>query len=73
VAIVGKAVDEKRKSLHKHYHPNKIFAGSTSISTLPLLINRYKNDETLIYVCRNKTCLQPVTAIEAALKQMNIK
>ena len=73
VAIVGKAVDEKRKSFNKHYYPNKIFAGSTSISSLPLLINRFKNDETLIYVCRNKTCLQPETHIETALKQMNIK
>ena len=73
VAIVGKSVDEKRKSLNKHYYPNKIFAISAETSTLPLLINRFKKDETLIYVCRNKTCLQPVKDVEAALKQMQIK
>ena len=73
VAIVGKSVDEKRKNLNKHYHPNKIFAGSASESSLPLLLNRYNKDETLIYVCKNKTCLKPVKEIEEALIQMNIE
>ena len=73
VAIVGKSVDEKRKSLNKYYYPNKIFAMSAETSTLPLLRNRFKKDETLIYVCRNKTCLQPVKDVEDALKQMQIK
>lgn len=71
VAIVGKSVDEKRKSLNKHYFPNRIFAGSAISSSLPLLKNRYVKDETLIYVCQNKTCLQPVKEIEDAHKQMN--
>ena len=70
LAIVGKSVDEKRKNLNKHYYPNKIFAGSTSESSLPLLLNRYKKDETLIYVCKNKTCLTPVKEIEEAIKYL---
>ena len=70
LAIVGKSVDEKRKNLNKHYYPNKIFAGSTSESSLPLLLNRYKKDETLIYVCKNKTCLAPVKEIEEAIKYL---
>lgn len=73
LAIVGKSVDEKRKNLNKHYYPNKIFVGSASESSLPLLLNRYKKDETLIYVCKNKTCLAPVKEIEEALKQMQIE
>lgn len=73
LAIVGKSVDEKRKILHKHYHPNKIFAGSASESSLPLLLNRYKKDETLIYVCKNKSCLAPVKEIEEALSQMQME
>ena len=71
LAIVGKSVDEKRKILNKHYHPNKIFVGSTSESSLPLLLNRYKKDETFIYVCKNNACLTPVKEIEDALKQMD--
>ncbi|MCX6294833.1 MAG: thioredoxin domain-containing protein [Bacteroidetes bacterium] len=73
LAIVGKSVDEKRKSLNKHYNPNRIFAGSTTQSLLPLLKNRYTEKETLIYVCTNKTCLQPVKEIEKALQLMNIE
>ncbi len=73
LAIVGKAVDEKRKSLHKHYIPNKIFAGSASESSLPLLLNRQKREETLIYVCRNNTCSAPVKEMDEALKQMQLE
>lgn len=73
LAIVGKSVDEKRKILNKHYYPNKIFVGSASESSLPLLLNRYKKDETFIYVCKNNTCSAPVKEIEDALKQMTIE
>ena len=73
LAIVGKSVDEKRKNLNKHYYPNKIFVGSASESSLPLLLNRYKKDETLIYVCKNKVCLAPVKELEEALQLMNIE
>lgn len=70
LAIVGKSVDEKKKTLNKHYYPNRIFAGSASESSLPLLLNRYKKEETLIYVCKNHTCSAPVTTIEEAIKQI---
>ena len=71
IAIVGKSVDEKRKLLNKHYFPNKIFAGSATENSLPLLKNRFVEKKTLIYVCRNKTCQQPVNEVEEALQQLN--
>jgi uncharacterized protein YyaL (SSP411 family) len=67
VAIVGKAVDEKRKALNKHYLPNVIFAGSKKDSMLPLIENRYVKDKTLIYVCSNKTCKAPVDEVSEAV------
>jgi uncharacterized protein YyaL (SSP411 family) len=70
VAIVGKAVDEKYKSFQKHYLPNVIFAGSSSESALPLLKNRFTENETFIYVCENKTCFKPVSEVDEALKQI---
>jgi uncharacterized protein YyaL (SSP411 family) len=73
VAIVGKAVDEKRKALNKHYIPNKIFAGSATESNLPLLKNRFMEQETLIYVCENKTCLAPVKTTDEALRQLKTR
>ena len=70
VSIVGKSVDEKRKSFKKHYLPNMIFAGSVGESNLPLLKDRFIPEQTLIYVCSNNTCNKPVTNTSEALQQM---
>jgi uncharacterized protein YyaL (SSP411 family) len=70
VAIVGKSVDEKKKTFNKHYFPNRIFVGSAKESNLPLLKNRYLAEQTLIYVCVNKTCNQPVAEVGDALIQI---
>jgi len=70
VAIVGKDVDEKKRAFNKYYLPNTIFAGSISESKLPLLKNRYKENETWIYVCTNNTCKAPVKSVEEAIKLM---
>lgn len=71
IAIVGKSVDEKKKSFNKHYLPNGIFVCNASESSLPLLKNRFMESKTFIYVCENKTCKQPVTEVDDALQQIN--
>jgi len=71
IAIVGKAVDEKYRSFQKHYLPNVIFAVSAAQSSLPLLQNRFVENETFIYVCENKTCRQPVNDVKEALHLLN--
>jgi hypothetical protein len=63
VVIVGKDVDEKHAALRQLYLPTLIFAGSRKASDMPLLKNRYKEGQTLIYVCRNKTCLAPLSEV----------
>jgi uncharacterized protein YyaL (SSP411 family) len=73
LAIVGKSVDEKYLALRKHYLPNVIFAGSAEESTLPLLNNRYVKNQTLIYVCSDKTCLQPVSDVDDAIDLLKKK
>jgi len=70
VSIVGNSVDEKYRSFQKHYLPNVIFAGSSSNSSLPLVKNRFVDNETYIYVCSNKTCFEPVRQVDEALKQI---
>ncbi len=70
VCLVGKAVDELRKELLEHYIPNAIFVYSKSASETALLKDRYKNEETLIYVCQDHTCNNPVKSINDALKQL---
>jgi uncharacterized protein len=71
VAIVGKSVDEIYKNFQKHYIPNVIFAGSAAQSSLPLLQNRFTEDQTRVYVCTGRSCLAPVKSAEEALKQIN--
>lgn len=70
VSIVGKSVDEKRRSFHKHYLPNKIFAGSETENALPLLKGKYVKGQTLIYICSNNTCSAPVSETSEAIRQM---
>jgi uncharacterized protein len=69
VAIVGKDYLKIRKEIDSRYYPNKILTGTTIESDLPLLENRIANgDETLIYVCYNKTCQLPVKTVEEAFE-----
>ncbi|MGB1309078.1 MAG: thioredoxin domain-containing protein [Oceanihabitans sp.] len=67
VAIVGENVKQKIKELHQTYLPNKLIAGSESASNQPLLVKRYVESETLIYVCVNSACKLPVTKTEEAI------
>lgn len=68
IAIVGKDVNKKRKEFNNHYLINKIFVGSQTSSTLPLLENKFLPEETLIYVCLDKNCQMPVTEVKEVLE-----
>jgi len=70
VVIVGKSVNEKLLALYKQSSPNVIFALSDKKSDLPLLKNRYVDKQTLIYVCKNNSCLLPTESTEDAIKQI---
>lgn len=67
-AIVGNNVNEKLLQAWQHGLTNTIFAVTKTSSELPLLKNRYKQNQTLIYVCKNYTCRQAVNSVEEALK-----
>uniref|UniRef100_UPI003567A23D thioredoxin domain-containing protein n=1 Tax=Seonamhaeicola sp. TaxID=1912245 RepID=UPI003567A23D len=68
VAIVGPKAKQKIEELNQTYLPNKLIAGSLVKSNLPLLINRYNPDKTLIYVCINKACKLPLSEVNKAIK-----
>ncbi len=71
VCVVGKAVDEFINEFKEHYIPNAIFVYSKTASEIALLKERYKPDETVIYVCQNYTCSAPVKTVNETLKQLN--
>jgi len=71
VAISGINSKDKLKDLDEFYIPNILISGSESNSNLPLLKNKFIEDDTYIYVCVNGTCKMPVTTIEKAVKQIS--
>lgn len=70
IVIIGDEAEEFRKELQQHYLPMTSFAGSIKNSELPLIEGRWKKGETLIYVCKNKTCLLPVKTVKEALSML---
>ena len=71
IALVGEDFLQFRKEVDSQYYPNKILTGTFSRSQLPLLENRTaKTDETLIFVCYNKTCQLPVKTVKEAFLQL---
>jgi uncharacterized protein YyaL (SSP411 family) len=70
VAIVGNEWQKKLSDLQTNYLPNTIFLGGSSEGTISLLQNKMLQGKTMIYVCENKTCQQPVEEAGEALKQI---
>lgn len=72
IAITGAKAKEKLRDLQKHYLPTALYSGGIK-EDLPLLKNKLIDGKTMIYVCQNKICRQPVETVEAALKEMTNK
>jgi uncharacterized protein YyaL (SSP411 family) len=70
VAIVGPDAVSLQRQMNHYLLPNVITIGTATASQLPLLSDKFKPGETLIYVCRNKTCLLPVKTVAEALEQI---
>lgn len=70
IVISGKDALAVRQELHRSYFPFAVTVGSDSKSELPLLQGREPKSETLIYVCKNKTCQLPVTDVADAIRQI---
>ena len=65
VAILGDNAMKVNLEMQKKYLPTAVFAGGIS-ENLPLLQNRLVDNKTVIYVCQNKTCYNPVhSALDA--------
>lgn len=70
VAIVGENYLDLRHSMQSEYRPNAIYVGSQKNGSLALLRNRYREGETLIYICVQGACQLPVSSASEALIQM---
>lgn len=70
VAIAGSKGLEKAQQLNSYYLPNILIAGSLSESKIPLMENRFNENDTYIYVCVDGTCKLPVTDVLESIKQL---
>lgn len=70
LAICGKNAMQNALEIQKHYLPNIIISGSTKVSVLPFLKDRFINGEDLFYVCQHKTCDLPENKLDIVLKKL---
>jgi uncharacterized protein YyaL (SSP411 family) len=70
VAISGKEAMAKTIQLQSYYLPNILIAGATKKSKLPILENRFVDNETYIYVCVNKACKKPEKDVATAVAKI---
>ena len=68
IAIVGKNAHQIRKQLQAHFLPNGFYLGGETDTELSVLNGKLVEGKTLIYVCENHTCKQPVESVEEALE-----
>lgn len=74
ICAIGEKAAAWRIEMDKEPFFNKIFAGTSANSQLPILKDRNKiNGKSAIYVCYNKTCKLPVHTVQEAIKQINFE
>jgi hypothetical protein len=68
VAVLGNNANEMISEMKKTFCPNVLWAFSKSESKIPILANRYFDEKSLIYVCREGVCQLPVDSPFKALE-----
>ena len=67
VSIIGNESQQMSLDLQKNYLPNVLFAGGNDLS-IPVLADKKIDNETIIYVCYDGTCLAPSKSIEEVIR-----
>ena len=70
IIVIGPKAREFSREIQKEYFTNILFQQSSVASELPFLKDRYSENETLIYVCKNNVCFAPEDSVEAALSKL---
>ncbi len=72
IAIVGPNAVSLLKQLRPKIEAQAVYLGTTSKSEISLLRDKVpRKGQTLIYVCKDRTCKLPVTSVEDALTQID--
>lgn len=73
LAVCGPKALEYLSEINQKYLPNIIVAGTNKVSSLPFLENRFSEDQTVLYLCQNKTCDLPTTDFEQIITEISLK
>jgi uncharacterized protein YyaL (SSP411 family) len=71
LAICGTKAKHYSAEINKQYRPHVVLSGSDEPSSLAFLKNRLPQNETLFYVCKNKSCGLPTADFENVNKDLN--
>lgn len=69
--IIGKDYKKYEKQLRTKFRPDILYVGTEKESKIPIFKDRYKKGETLIYICKNNVCNQPLNSVSEAKKVLN--
>ena len=74
IAVMGAKALDSLAEINQHYIPNKIVMAANKMDkNFPLLKDKtVSSDQTLIYLCKDYACLQPVSTVEALINAMVI-
>lgn len=72
IAILGENAEEKARELLQYHIPNKVLSYSNEASALPLLKNRFVDQQTLIYLCKNNQCDLPHKTTEEIISAITL-
>ena len=70
IVLTGKEIMQSLPIVINKYVPNKIIQTSTKKNNLPLIDNKFVEEENTFYLCENYCCSQPLTDLEAFLAIM---
>jgi len=73
IVVVGPSAHSRLASLRTEYLPHAMLVGSTGVSALPLFQNRFEDELTRIFVCRDNVCQLPVENPGEAKRLYQIK
>ncbi len=61
IAVVGKDYRERMADAGKWFIPYRVLIGSEkNVENIPLLTDRYRENDTLVYLCKDYHCIKPV-------------
>ncbi|NNT71384.1 thioredoxin domain-containing protein [Flavobacterium sp. IMCC34852] len=72
LAICGEKAFDYLAQINQQYLPNIVTAGTVADSKLPFLEHRFVKNQSLLYLCQNKSCDLPTTDLQEIIKEITL-